>query len=127
MPRIVICGGPRVGKTSLAQRLAQESGLPVVSTDNFIGVPWGSVPETVILSVKYAEDWILEGIQATRVLRKWLQTAPLEARITVVHYLKTPVVARTKKQDSTAKAVASVLDSIRRDLQTLRIPVIEHG
>lgn len=125
MPRIVICGGARAGKTTLAHRLSAETGLRVISTDSYIGVPWDSVPEVVILSIKHAPDWILEGVQAARVLRRWLRTAPDEAQVTRVYWLGRPVVERTGKQESSAKGVSTVFESIRGELLTRNIPIVE--
>jgi len=124
MPRIFICGGPRSGKSTFAKRLGEETGLQVISTDRYIGVSWENVPLVAVKALTHAPDWILEGIQAARVLRFWLNTQP-DAQVTQVYWFNRAIVNRTARQEATAKGVATVFASVRGELSKRCIPLFE--
>jgi len=98
--RIAIVGGPRVGKTTLSKRVSDRK---VVSTDDFIRQPWGSVPTLIQGAVALESAFIVEGVQAARFLRKGGQ-------VDAVIRLDRPKVPRTKGQETMAKSVNKIFD-----------------
>lgn len=117
-----IVGTPRCGKSTFATKLAKQLGIDLVSTgkralvatDNFIGVPWESVPDAVLDSVKDREDCIIEGCQTARVLRRMLRNDPGSiAKLKRVYYFDYPFVTRTPGQETMAKGIAKVWSEVR--------------
>jgi len=129
MPRIVVIGGPRTGKTTYATKLAKQLGVHLgstgkrteqedglVSTDNYMKrADWKTLPDVIIKDLKDREDWVLEGTQAARVLRRWLKQAPDEPKIDKVLVFNRPWVVRNTGQEAMAKGVRTVL----RDMMPL--------
>ena len=129
MPRIVVLGGPRTGKTTYATRLARELGVHLastgkrteapeglVSTDNYLDSgSYDDLPDRVIADLRGRESFVLEGTQAARVLRRWLRTTPDEVKLDKVLAFGRPWVRRTPKQEATAKGVRTTL----RDLEPM--------
>jgi len=75
--RIVICGGCRTGKTTLAERLAKETGHYLKGTDSLIEhADWSRASEIASYWFDIEGDWIVEGVAAVRALRKWLARNP---------------------------------------------------
>lgn len=88
MTRIVILGGPRTGKTTLARDLAQatiaagyrapvpcEPG-PIFHTDDLIHLGWSEASAAAALWLDEPGPWIIEGVAAVRALRKWRDQHP---------------------------------------------------
>lgn len=96
--RIVIAGGPRTGKTTLARTVHDR---PVLSTDAYMNVQWAQAPEMINDAVSELPAYLLEGIQVGRCLRKGLKPD-------CVIWLETPVVARTKPQETMAKGCTKI-------------------
>lgn len=122
--KVVICGWPRTGKTTHATKLAQETGLPLISTGKrsealeiytkfFIDLPWDEVPPVVLAELaKYPKGWILEGTQSARVLRHGFETeSPVLAGLTRVHYFDNPPwVHREEGATNMGKGVATIFE-----------------
>ena len=76
-PRIVVCGGPRCGKTSIAVRASERYGRPVLYGDALIGqLPWSEATLEVSRWFDVEGEWIVEGVVCVRALRKWLARNP---------------------------------------------------
>lgn len=71
--KIVIGGGARCGKTSLAELLAREHGLPVYHADDLIHLGWSEASDAFADVIEYGRDGIYEGVAAVRALRKLLK------------------------------------------------------
>lgn len=121
--RIVILGGPKTGKTTLANTLAAEreraharAGTthgPARHTDDLIPLGWSEASQAASLWFDEPGPWIIEGVAAVRALRKWREQHPGEPPpVDRVIYLTTPVRTQTAGQAAMGKGVRSVYDDI---------------
>ncbi len=70
--RIAIIGVPRSGKTTLATRLAERLGYPLVHSDDQIGVGWGNQKAFTLEAIAmHGENVIAEGVTVARILNQW--------------------------------------------------------
>ena len=131
--RIAIVGSPRTGKSTWASKLAVSLGIDLfstgkralIATDNYIGVPWESVPDVVLERLSGMDDWILEGCQTARVLRRWFKADPENARkLTRVYYFDRPFVKRTPGQETMAKGIEKVWREVVPVLARAEVEVI---
>lgn len=79
MSRILITGGPKTGKTTLALSMALKSrgGGRVRSTDSLIAtMDWSAASAEVSTWLDDPGPWIIEGVAVPRALRKWLASHP---------------------------------------------------
>ncbi len=122
--KIVIAGGPRTGKSTFATRLNKELNIPIVSTDNYIACGWSEAPHEIINDIKDLDNYILEGVNCGRVIRK-LNEKGLDICFDKVYYLGEPVVKYEKKgQESLAKGCKTVWLDVIPILDALEIDVI---
>ena len=106
--RVVIAGAPRCGKSTLFRKLSMSFDCSL-STDDYMALPWADVPDAIIDELVKHEDWIIEGVQACRVIRRWMRDRPEPLpMIDVCYYLQRPMVEQTKAQHAMAKAVETV-------------------
>ena len=67
--QVVIIGPPGSGKTAVGRLLAEQSGLPLYSTDKFLGD--GHVKALyAVMALAGDNGWIVEGMIGYRLLRK---------------------------------------------------------
>lgn len=145
MPRIVVIGGPRTGKTTYATKLARQLRVHLASTGKHTENPEGLVsvknygkvstddyvdkysypdlPAKVIEDLRKMDNFVLEGTQAARVLRRWLREAPDEPKLdkTLV-FLGRPWVKRNPRQEATAKGVKTVWRDLEPMLKRHGVP-----
>ena len=123
--RLVITGGPRTGKTTLARSL----GLPVYSTDDLIETykhlgreAWSAVSQHVVDHwFTQPGPWIVEGVAVSRALRKWRDQHPGELPpVDRVIYLTTAHTPLSPGQIRMEKGVVTV----HRQIETW---LVEHG
>lgn len=116
MTRICITGGPRTGKTTLAEKL-QRNGLvndqtvaTLRHTDDLIGLhDWSSASQAASEWLDAPGPWIIEGVAVSRALRKWRDQHPGEPPpVDQVIFLHTPHGELTRGQVTMAKGVESV-------------------
>lgn len=103
-PRLAIAGGPRTGKTTLVERVADR---PVVHTDDFMSLEWSLASAAVRDKLQGLPSFIVEGVRAPHVLRKGLV---VDAAI----WLDQPLVHTTYKQNTMARAILTVFQEWRR-------------
>jgi dephospho-CoA kinase len=76
--RILIIGGPKTGKTTLANKLAVEMPASVRYTDSVMGLGWSEASAEVATWFDEPGPWIIEGVAVPRALRKWMKNNPGE-------------------------------------------------
>ncbi len=76
--RIVVIGGPRTGKTTIASELSSQLEIPRVwHTDDLIGKHgWSEVSRVASTWLDRDGPWIAEGVAMVRAIRKWLARHP---------------------------------------------------
>jgi hypothetical protein len=129
MSRIVVAGGPRTGKTTLAAELAREQlgCRKVLHTDNLIGLcSWSEASARVARWIEEPAPWIIEGVAAVRALRKWFAAHPRagEQPASRIYWLERALVPRTPGQDAMAKACATVWAEVLPELRRRRVEVV---
>lgn len=123
MTRILITGGPRTGKTTLADELGITSPPPpgfvvpiVRHSDDLIAElahlgkdAWSEGSRRVAEWLSESGPWIIEGVAASRGLRKYRDQHPGEPPpVDRVIYLREPHEPWTSGQRSMAKGVETV-------------------
>src|SRR6185503_4134965 len=71
--RIVILGGPHTGKTTLSIRLGIDN---VRHSDDIKHLGWSESSEAASQWFNEQGEWVAEGVQMARALRKWLRANP---------------------------------------------------
>lgn len=115
--RILIIGGPRVGKSTLSLVLQERLGISVLHKSHDIeDLGWHESSDAAALWFSEPE-WIIEGVQMARGLRKWLNAHPGEPLDCDIIYLSRPFVKLLPGQASMTKGVKSVFDEIEREVK----------
>lgn len=76
MNRILIIGGPRTGKTMLANRLGIQLGMLARHTDDVAATGWSEASQAASEWIDPDVSWIIEGVAMGRAMRKWLAANP---------------------------------------------------
>jgi len=114
--RLVILGGPRTGKTTLARTFGT-LGVPVVSTDIYDdGRSWSAQSEAVAALFNAPGEWVIEGVTTVRALRKWMRAHAGKPCDKVI-YLVTPYPPISKAQFTLLKGVAKVWVGVAPELK----------
>lgn len=116
--RVLIVGGPKTGKTTLADQLSKSNGYPVTHTDDFIEKGWSEASAHVAELLQKPGPWIIEGVAGTRALRKMLNQAAKPPDIHVIR-LTEPHTARSTGQVTMAKGEQTVWAGIEDKLKEL--------
>ncbi len=100
--RIAIAGGPKTGKTTLADT-STPGGPRIIHTDE-IEAPWAELPDLIVEECRNSAAYVVEGVQVGRALRKGLNPE-------VVVYLNQPFGQLTKGQASMSRGCATIFRS----------------
>jgi broad-specificity NMP kinase len=136
MTRIVICGGPRTGKTTLANEMFsgaapgfESAGLiaSVRYTDDLIGkLEWGEDSAEVARWFDSLGPWIIEGVTTVRALRKWHANHYGERPpVDCVILLTTPYEPLSKGQATMAKSIENMFRDIEPWLREHSVEIEE--
>jgi hypothetical protein len=118
MRRVVILGGPRVGKTTLSDRLKDELQIWTVRhSDDIKHLGWSESSAEASKWFNESGEWICEGVQMARALRKWLLANPNTPLDADVITLNRPFETLLKGQDSMTKGVWTVFREIEAELR----------
>lgn len=119
--RIVIAGGPHVGKSTAADLL----GLPVRRTDDIIGMGWSEASAEAATWFDAPGPWVVEGVATPRALRKWLAAHPHGKPCDRVYWLTTVRAPLTKPgQAAMAKGCATVWVEIEPELRRRGVEIL---
>ena len=123
MKRVAITGYPRSGKTTYANRLAEEREVAVVHTDDFIDLGWSKASERAAEVMADPATVLVEGVTVPRALRKMLKADPERRPVDEVVVIervgrRAPL---TPGQASMGKGVETVLAEIRPALEKLGV------
>lgn len=111
--RIVILGGPHVGKTTLSTRLGIDN---VHHSDDIKHLGWSESSEAASEWFNQQGEWVAEGVQMARALRKWLRANPGKALDVDIVKLSKPFDQLVQGQQSMAKGIETVFAEIESDL-----------
>lgn len=115
--RIVILGGPHTGKTTLSNRLQEECGISTVRhSDDIKHLGWSESSAAASEWFNEQGEWVAEGVQMARALRKWLKAnaeTPLD--IDIIN-LRKPQTVLLKGQETMGKGVQTVFSEIEAEL-----------
>lgn len=116
--RIVICGGPHTGKTTLSGQEALCSSHKVLHTDDLIGqFSWSGLSREVSTWFDVNGPWIVEGVAAVRALRKWMKSNPRPAKpCDLVLFLETFKSVQTDPQIRMGRQVDTIFKLIEKSL-----------
>ncbi len=121
--RIVIGGGSRCGKTTLADKLGNEQGLSVWHSDDLIEMGWSEASAAMAEMIGGSEEGIFEGVAATRALRKLLEASKDKPCDIYIH-LTSPYEQVSKGQATMNKGVDTVFSEIRTQLHARGVKVL---
>ena len=122
--RIVICGGPRTGKTTYGKKLAEEMGCKLISTDDFIDLGWSECSAHVAeLMADCGGPWVIEGVAAVRALRKALKAKDGKVCDEVI-WLTEPYEKLLPGQESMTRGCHTVWDGIEGQVCDRKIEVL---
>lgn len=114
MKKILIVGGPKTGKSTLADTL----GLPVRRADQLVGEKsWGEDSAEVARWMNEPGDMVIEGTSVVRGIRKWMAHHP-DTRMEgmEVRRCATPHGYCSDGQSRMGKGVDTIWNQIRPDL-----------
>lgn len=116
--RVVICGAPRAGKTTLAKAI-HTHGAWLYHLDSLVeSHAWSEQSAIAARYLSEPQPYIIEGCAAVRALRKWLRahdrdaTRPCDAIIRMV----TPREPLTPGQETLRKGEATIWREIEAEL-----------
>jgi hypothetical protein len=122
--RVVVAGGPRRGKSTLAKKLAGP-GVKYHHGEELVGVEWSAGSELASRWFDEPGPFVCENVAMARALRKWLARNPSGKPADVVVHLAEAVTASTPGQETMARGCATVWAEIKTDLLLRGVQVIE--
>ena len=127
--KIVIAGPPKVGKTTLANHLGVELGIPVMHTDDWVGIQdWSGGSLHMANRLEESGPFIIEGVTAVRGLRKFISRNAKNNKkpCDIVYYRSNPYQAYSSEgQASMAMGIHTIWSDIRTDLMNLGVEIRE--
>lgn len=122
--RLIIAGGPGVGKTTLTAKLTRD-GLVVHSSDEIRDLGWSESSLKASLWFDAPGPWLCEGVAMPRAIRKWLARNPDSKPSDAILWLAHPVEERSRGQHVMALGCATVWAEIRPELVKRGVTLLE--
>ncbi len=124
--RVVVAGGCRTGKTTLADKWGRDHGVLVRHTDELIHLGWSQASDAAAKWFDEKGPWLIEGVAAVRALRKWAAVHHRdELPCDVLVYLSRPLEPLTPGQQSMNRGVQTIWDQIMPDLARRGVEIKE--
>lgn len=115
--RFLLIGGPRIGKSTLSLLLQSSLGISTLHKSHDIEhLEWSASSEFASHWFDDPGDWIIEGVQMARGLRKWLDRNPGKPLDCDIIYLSKPFVRLLPGQERMTKGVQTVFNEIEREV-----------
>lgn len=122
--RVIVVGGPHTGKSTLSERLQRELGIATLHCSHDLEdlfpatnkESWSQQSDHASKWFDEGGDWIIEGVQMARALRKWLKANPAKPLDADILLLDKPYGSLLQGQQSMQKGVHTVFQEIQRDL-----------
>lgn len=124
--RVIVAGGPRTGKTTLAKQIAKRAGIEARHTDDLIDTTdWSGASAQVAEWLDAPGPWVIEGVATLRALRKWFarSTGKPADRIVWLGKAKVPC---SPGQTTMAKGCRKVWDEILPALLRAGVTIETH-
>lgn len=125
MTRIVIIGGPKVGKTTTADR--DYDPALVKHTDDTVKMGWSEASTHVATWLDEPGPWVIEGVAAVRALRKWLASHSTGKPCDEVRVLTKPRVPRSPGQMAMAASHSTIWSEVRGELRRRGVTIRVEG
>lgn len=123
--RILIIGGPKTGKTTLATELGERHKIVPRSTDELVGkLDWSAASAEVARWFEAAGDWIIEGVAIPRALRKWLAAHPVGQPADKIVFMSQTLQPLTPGQEAMGKGLMTVWTEILPELQARKVLIV---
>ena len=126
MKRIAIVGVPGAGKTSLATQLGKQHQIPVRHTDALRSLSWKGQGAASAALLNEGSEWILEGVQVARGLRRWLRANDAGKPVDTLIVMRNSRGEETGGRSTLGKGVLTVLDEVVPALRERGVKIIEH-
>jgi hypothetical protein len=120
---IMIAGWSGTGKTTLGRALAEQLDIPLLSTDDFIGLGWSEASAHVAELLADGVPRVVEGVAVPRVLRKLLAAAPDRKPCDQLLVLTVSRRPQTPRQLTQGRGHDTVLVEVMPALQALGVVV----
>jgi len=111
--RVLICGGPKVGKTTLSYEL---KGSPTLHTDDLLDLAWSEQSRQIVRWLEKPGPWVIEGHSVVRGLRKWLRVHAEGLPFDYLIYLTKAKYERTNGQEALDKSVRTIWNEINDEI-----------
>jgi hypothetical protein len=120
---VVVAGGPRAGKSTLARAIAGKHRIH--NGEELVGIDWSAGSLTASLWLSEPGPWICENVAMARALRKWLERNPEGLPADIIIQLQEPVVERSRGQHVMALGCLTVWNQIKPELEARGARILE--
>jgi hypothetical protein len=122
---VVIVGGPKSGKSTIASVAAERFKIRARYGDNLIGqMGWSAMSDTVAEWFDAPGKWIVEGVVTVRAIRKWLSFHPDETPPFTIIVLSGSIQKRSPGQSAMAAGVTTIWNEIQPELEARGATVV---
>lgn len=121
--RVIIGGGPRTGKSTLASLLEDVEPFDVLHTDDLIDLGWSGASAEAAAWMERPAPWFVEGVATVRALRKALDRPGAPCDLLV--WLREPRGLLNQDQVTMAKGCETILTGIRSELEARGVRIVE--